>query len=82
MEVGSCLLPGMLPRVSLRDQTYELLCITYQGADHHVGCVSIGSKGRHLYNGLELYDKPWEWCKEATIASAVTRLQVELRCFH
>ena len=82
MKVSSCLLSRMLPRVSLCDQTYELFCITYQGADHRVGCISIGSKGRHLYDGLELHYKPWEWCEEATAASLGTRLHVELHCFH
>ena len=82
MEVSSCLLLRRLPRVSLCDQTFELFCITYQGADHHVGCVSIGSQGRRLYNGLELCYKPWEWCEEAPVASVATRMQVELHCFH
>ena len=55
MDVSSCPLSRMPPRVSLGDHTYEFFCITYQAGDHHVGCVSIGNKGWHLYNGLEPY---------------------------
>ena len=59
MEVSSCLglLSRPLLRVSLCDQACELFCITYQGAAHHVGCVSIGSTGSYPYNRLELHYK-------------------------
>ena len=57
MDISTCPLSRMpaapcMTSTMNYDQYYELFCITYQGGDHPIECVSIGSMAWHLYHDL------------------------------